>query len=305
MGCFRPRTAFLPLGGGPIVFREMKDTREIRIPCGYCVGCRTAKRSSWALRCLLESKMHERNAFITLTYDDDHYPAKGSLYYRDVQLFMKRLRNFTGPFRFFVAGEYGEDNFRPHWHLLMFGHNLNDLTTHRSVFSRYGVYSSDTLSKAWPHGFHSVGELNRTTATYTCSYIDKKFVGPNSDDHYTRVDWRTGELTTVEPEFARMSLRPGIGRPWLEKWYRDIYLTGHDGIYVDGRKVPVPKYFNDLLKDGRVGPEIDYDGVEYKRYLAALENSKDYTLDRLAVREQVAIARAAFYRGMYNQGNLQ
>ena len=98
MTCYRPLTAFKPLDGGPVTFFEKPNSREIQLSCGQCIGCRIRKRENWAVRCYCESKMHQDNIFLTLTYDDEHLPSDGSLNYRHYQLFMKRLRKRSGRF---------------------------------------------------------------------------------------------------------------------------------------------------------------------------------------------------------------
>jgi len=111
--CYRPVVAFQPSDGGPVIFTEKKDHRQIILPCGGCIGCRIRKREEWATRIYCEAKMHKENYFVTLTYDDTHLPVDCGLNYRDIELFHKRLRKAVGPFRFFVTGEYGEQNKRP------------------------------------------------------------------------------------------------------------------------------------------------------------------------------------------------
>lgn len=51
----------------------------------------------------------------------------GVIFYKDVQNFIKRLRqnllrvyNYQGKFSFFIASEYGETYYRPHFHVLLF-----------------------------------------------------------------------------------------------------------------------------------------------------------------------------------------
>ena len=39
-----------------------------QVPCGQCVGCRLERSRQWAIRCMHESQLHEKNCFITLTY---------------------------------------------------------------------------------------------------------------------------------------------------------------------------------------------------------------------------------------------
>lgn len=104
------------------------------VPCGQCIQCRLAYSRQWANRCVCESLSYDNslNWFVTLTYDPSKINSilneKGnlSLNFSDLQKFLKRLRfNFGYRFeikgiRFYAAGEYGDQNLRPHFHLLLF-----------------------------------------------------------------------------------------------------------------------------------------------------------------------------------------
>lgn len=46
------------------------------IPCGKCIGCRLAYSRQWAVRCVHEASLHDRNCFLTLTFDDVHLSQK-------------------------------------------------------------------------------------------------------------------------------------------------------------------------------------------------------------------------------------
>lgn len=288
MACYRPITAWKP-EDGPILFAERKDCREIQIKCGSCIGCRIERREAWAVRCVAESKMHEVNSFVTLTYDDAHMPQNGSLNYRDFQLFMKRLRRKVGPVRFFMCGEYGAELMRPHYHALFFGLNFGaDRVKCNSLRSSADIYRSETLEQLWPYGFSSIGDVTYASARYCATYTVKKITGQRAVDHYSRVVPSTGEIVQLEPEFGRMSLKPGIGESWLRKYWRDLYDV-HDAFIIEGRKVKVPRYFD--LKMDSIAPVL-MDSVEYARYLKC--KIEDNTAARLAAREKVAIAKANF-----------
>ena len=98
------------------------------LPCGQCYACRLNKSRDWATRCVLEAKMHDKNCFITLTYNDDNLPQDLSLHKEDFVKFMKRLRKNTGEkIRFYMAGEYGSLYQRPHYHACLFGYRPDDL----------------------------------------------------------------------------------------------------------------------------------------------------------------------------------
>jgi len=88
-------------------------------PCGQCLPCRINRRRIWAHRIMLEAGLYGDNAFITLTYDDEHDPT--SLEPKHAQTFLKRLRhNYPKPIRYYLVGEYGESTDRPHYHAALF-----------------------------------------------------------------------------------------------------------------------------------------------------------------------------------------
>lgn len=294
MACYRPVTAWKPVDG-PIFFSEKKDCREIQIACGQCIGCRIAKREAWALRIVAESKMHKNNCFITLTYDDDNVPSDHSLNYSHFQKFMRTLRKRTGmPIRFFMCGEYGDSFDRPHYHALLFGFDFSgDRVKSNSIYSSNDVYRSELLERCWTRGFSSIGELNYATARYCAAYVVKKVNGDLADDHYMRVLPSTGECVWLQPEFARMSLKPGIGESFVREYYRELVV--HDGMVVGGKVKRLPKYFDEKIGD-IIGP--DADGISYERSLKMIAD--DNTPERLAVREAVIIGREKFNKERRN-----
>ena len=51
----------------------------------------------------------------------------------------------------------------------------------------------------------------------------KKVTGNKAAAHYSSLDPLTGELFSLLPEFNRMSLKPGIGARWFDKFKSDVY----------------------------------------------------------------------------------
>ena len=127
MKAWRHRTPG-PQGKRPLTFAKSDAQfidRPIIIPCGQCSGCRLDRSADFAVRCVHESRMHNKNCFITLTYDDDHLPKYDDLVYDHFQSFMKNLRHECPPgLKFYMCGEYGDKTQRPHYHALVFGHDL-------------------------------------------------------------------------------------------------------------------------------------------------------------------------------------
>ena len=132
------------------------------IPCGKCIGCRLKYSRDWANRCLCELQYHKYNYFLTLTYNDDCIPygcdpktgevTAPTLRYRDLQLFWKNLRNNGKDIRFFACSEYGPTTFRPHYHAIVFGLELDDLVHYKTQYlgdQRVDYYTSEFINSCW------------------------------------------------------------------------------------------------------------------------------------------------------------
>ena len=96
--------------------------------CGQCMPCRVNKKRIWTHRILLESYEYTDNVMITLTYDDEHMPrlddGRGILVPKDLQSWLKRFRKAIEPqrIRYFGVGEYGDESWRPHYHVIVFNY---------------------------------------------------------------------------------------------------------------------------------------------------------------------------------------
>lgn len=251
MSCFKPLTGWYskyknPSGKRSIVFnsREALDPyHSLSIPCGQCIGCRLEKSRQWAIRCSLESQLYQNSYFLTLTYDDEHLPKSGSLVPDDLQKFLKRLRRyveyhgFDKKIRFFACGEYGDNFLRPHYHAIIFNLEISDLKRFSTSFSGDIYYTSETINQIWKNGYVIIGEVTFESCAYVARYVTKKMTGSQADFYYEG----------RQPEFVRMSRRPGIGSAWLDQYKSDVYP--HDYIVIrDGIKVKPPKYFDKLFE---------------------------------------------------------
>ena len=244
-------------------FADRAVYESIEIPCGKCIGCRLEYSRQWANRCMLELQYHKSSYFVTLTYDDEHVPigyyadpstgeAKESmtLRKRDFQLFMKRLRKQTGQdLRFFMAGEYGSQTFRPHYHAIIFGLELDDLQFWKNSKLNYPYYNSPTIDRAWsvldknkgsyaPLGYAVVAPVSWETCAYTARYTAKK----NGTQ-----DAKAYEEFGMEPPFTLMSRRPGIARQYYDD-HPDLFDREFINVSTEkgGRKFRPPKYFSNL-----------------------------------------------------------
>lgn len=296
MACFSPQKAVRTDDGGvTFVPRGWDGRRVFELPCGQCIGCRLERSRQWAMRCMHESQMHALNCFVTLTFDEEHLPVDGSLDYAVFQRFMRDLRRDLGCWdvtlaqyvpRFYMCGEYGERTRRPHFHACLFGVDFPDRVKFKDMNSGFPIYTSKLLSSIWTDGFASVADFSFETAAYVARYVCKKVTGPMADSHYLKTDFETGEVFRLRPEFTQMSLKPGIGRLWFDKYHGQVYPR--DYVIVRGRKVKPPKYYDKVLASLS---DFRSDEVEYDRFVKALAVAHDNTPERLSVREICARAR--------------
>lgn len=249
MACHFPRRGWRHQEHGGVAFRftqGYKDAHRL-VGCGQCIGCRLDWAGDWAARCEKESKLWERNCFITLTYSDDELPigstTRSTVSKREFQLFMMRLREFYGPgIRFFGSGEYGAKSDRAHYHALLFNHDFPDKRVWKSGRGNT-LFVSAQLEQLWPYGFSTIGSVSFASASYVARYITKKVTGAPAAAAYA----------DREPPFVLMSRRPGIGAGWFDKYKSDVYPSGKI-IVGENKTRRAPRYFNKLLqqKDKRL-----------------------------------------------------
>lgn len=285
MACFHPVYAYRDPITHEVRILDPIDRciANLTLPCGQCQGCRLERSRQWAVRIMHEASLYEVNSFVTLTYNDEH--LKPSLNYSDFQKFMKRLRK-KQDVRFYMCGEYGSENWRPHFHACLFNCDFPDKKVWKKERGN-NIYRSETLEKLWPFGYSSVGNLTFQSAAYVARYVMKKQTGHRSDEYYTRVDDVTGEVVKLTPEFNRMSLKPGIGARWYEKFKSDVYPR--DYLVVDGVKTRPPRYYDKLFfREASLQQASDLECFRYEKAQKYVDNNTD---DRLAVREKVLEAK--------------
>ncbi len=136
-----------------------------KFPCGKCRACKLRLvNEKMIISIFAAHEYRKKGQFLTLTYNDEN--LTDGLYYPDFALFMKRLRRLDGTrfVKMFVAGEYGEDSGREHWHVLFYNYR----------------YPLDLLRKAWNKGFVYDGTLTPQSMKYVSGYVNKKGYCPDS-----------------------------------------------------------------------------------------------------------------------------
>lgn len=221
------------------------ETSEI--PCGRCLECRLEYSRQWANRCMLEAGSCQDSWFLTLTYDEDHLPLNDfympTLRHDELSNFMKDLRGFyqyhynLKDIRFFGCGEYGGKYGRPHYHVIVFNLPVLDL---EFAFQKgdYFHFHSPSLSKVWDKGLLDVATVNWDTCAYVARYVIKKAKGENEFAYKDLV---------IEPEYVRMSRRPGIARSYFDS-HKDL-IYKFDKLTIPGVGPVRPGHYYDKLFD--------------------------------------------------------
>jgi hypothetical protein len=298
MLCYHPLTAWRskyvnPSGKRSLVFNPtdaLQPDDPLNLPCGQCGGCRLERSRQWAMRIMHESQLHLDNCFITLTYDPEHLPEDLSVRKHELQKFFKRLRKKFSDvkIKYFGCGEYGEQNFRPHYHAILFNLDFHDKELHQLTKTGHKLYTSETLSKIWPFGFVTIGDVTFESAAYVARYVMKKRTGDSQEtkDHYTRVDDSNGLITEVEPEFVLMS--QSIGKDWYEQYGKNVHEK--DFITMRGIKMKPPKFYDKLFiqnhEDSQLA-EAELKDIKEKRAEFARKHFDETIDERLRVREKI------------------
>lgn len=212
--------------------------------CGQCTPCRINKSREWVCRMSLEAREHPYSAFVTLTYNEESLPKDGCVHKTDMQLFLKRLRKEMYPrqIRFYGVGEYGDKSWRPHYHLMIFG---------------LAPTEGKIVEKCWPQGFIKMGTAEGKSFGYVAGYVVKKMTNP-----------KDRRLNGRNPEFALMSLKPGIGHGIVNRM-----VQAYDSVQGEAA----------LSKQGWIAEKlrIDQKQYHYGRYL------KGKILDKMEVPKDV------------------
>lgn len=236
---------YFPNCTSPIgIFPDKKSkVNPVLVPCGKCRACKISRASAWSLRSMMEYKaVDEKACFLTLTYDDSSI-VDGMLRKRDLQLFFKRCRKAGLRFRYFACGEYGETTARPHFHVLVFGvdfDQMEQLLTHREYLSN-GVRGSLGL---WNYGFVHLGHVSEASCQYVAKYMLKSDMPSSFFERYGCKQFKP---------FQVMSRRPALGNCYMVRYWKRI-LDGRDPLIrlcsMDENKTPViPRFVRERCEE--------------------------------------------------------
>ncbi len=258
---------------------------DLKVPCGKCPPCKRRRISDWVFRLLEEDKISSSSKFITLTYDTKCIPITQNGYKTlqraDFQKFMKRLRKKqlkhypnSPPIKYYMAGEYGEKRYRPHYHAIIFN-----------------VIDTEFIATTWPLGTVDIGNVSGASIAYTCKYLEKlKRIPEHRNDDRKK-------------EFSLMS--NGLGKsfltPQMIAYYQDdikrYHVTTPDGI-----KIAMPTYYRKrIFSEDQQKLQTKYIQklLKDKEELNIQEYAKLYP-DHKTYHEYLDSARRSAYNNFYN-----
>lgn len=223
-------------------YQWIKGSYDLPVPCpcGYCSGCRIDAVSLWTQRANYEFCAHEKNAFVTFTYDDYHLPSNKfdsrplfspSLDRKGFLNFLRRVREDINSlpvfpascdraYKTFTAGEYGDSFGRPHYHVLFFGLD----------YVRFKAY----FRERWKNGQVECDPVYPGGIRYCMKYLEQKDVPSSLEQQY--------DFNGLERPFIQASL--GFGSDFFFVHRDEIRKTGK--VKIGGRYVPIPAYYRNL-----------------------------------------------------------
>jgi len=209
------------------------------VPCGKCFQCLSRRRNGWSFRLHHQMNVSESACFMTLTYGDNGIFGENpkqtkngfdTLVKKDLQDFFKRLRKHENKrkngttIKYYGVGEYGTNNHRPHYHVILF--NLSNYTLTRSNM---------VAEKIWKKGFVDIAQCSSASINYVVGYINQGAWIPKSD------------LDDRAPHFSMMS--KGLGSSYLTDRIIDMHYDRMDAsvMHPDGYRIPLPRYYKDKI----------------------------------------------------------
>lgn len=223
--------------------------------CGQCLHCRMNQARVDKTRIMLEASQWERNCWTTLTYDDVHLPRKlsieelsegfkyhitGRLRKDHLQKFIKRVRKrfYPLPIRFYAVGEYGDQSWRPHYHVILFNIGLEE---------SYDIKKCWTDENKQPIGHTKEGDINPHSAGYVAGYTTSKVTKRNT------IDGRIPEFKTSST--GGKFVKGGIGYNAVVKIANtlkscpDMDKENFTEIAIGKKKYPIGRYLANTIHD--------------------------------------------------------
>lgn len=217
---------------------------DVVVPCGKCMACKQQKAREYTIRFEKATYKNKYRIFGTLTYDDENITADYGLDKEEIVKYLKRVQKEANKkgikYKYYLTGEYGEENGRPHYHVVI-GCDEKRI--------------ADIFNEKWGKGKTEFEECDTRGVMYVIGYVDKKVYGYNM-------------YGKRQAPFRKFS--GGLGKEWLEenkeKILKDMCITKQ------GIPYAIPKYYKNKLKEKGIWDEE----AEIKRAIEEKEKLYKY-----------------------------
>lgn len=208
-----------------------KQGLSVEVACRKCWQCIANRQNDWVGRCIAEEQTSARTTVVHLTYGGDDKVSglktdlgASILIYKDVMLWLKRLRKAGFPLRFFCCGEYGELKGRSHWHVICFWQDKSP---------EFEDGKRNFADKYWPHGFTMTEDLR----------LYDEFGNNQAERAIRYVTKYLQKSEDTSQALVRMSKKPPLG---------DAYFRQLAGVHVKQGLLPQDAFYSfaDVRKDG-------------------------------------------------------
>lgn len=204
--------------------------------CNKCHECRLHNSNEWYVRLYHEMVTHasHEHAFVTLTYDNVNLPEDGNGVKQDLVDFVKRLRdrlNYPEDLKYFGASEYGKENGRIHYHLILL--NLSREICDFSV-PKIRKNFRKLVRDTWNMGRTESSRLHDRRIRYVVDYISSS-------------DKLMSEKFGHAKEFRIMS--NFIGFDWIDNPDNQKFVQENNFVIINGYKYSVPSYYKRKLRE--------------------------------------------------------
>lgn len=266
--CFSPIMLFYNKVEKKYTIKDSSDCdplKAIVVPCGRCAQCQKNRKQSYTVRAKAEYQKYGplKTCMLNLTVNDENMEKvfpNGELNHEEFQKFMKRLRRSLNKkygtnvkIKYICGAEYGEDNGRPHFHIIIYGWKPDDLKYWSKSQKGYKQYRSAFIEKCWrnvdfdddeeaveefnnnnpnitqvdgkaydyiPLGFVTVGEVYDSTVAYVTKYVLKN-AEIKREEYYNPV---TGVLCRKPYVVFPHEM---LGYEWFLENHRSLLIYGY------------------------------------------------------------------------------
>lgn len=151
------------------------------VQCGKCICCTDRRKANKASRLQLEvmAQGADNCTFGTLTFNTSSLSDLMELDHEEPRLWSKRVRTalnergLPSP-KFAIAGEYGSDFGRPHYHVAILGLSQSEVYGARKRNGRLEpIYINEFLSDYWHNGHIDLKPWDAGKAQYLAKYLMK------------------------------------------------------------------------------------------------------------------------------------